>query len=73
MRRTERMRDVEAFQPEHPPAAAGQVPARSRTHAADADDDRVVGAGHPAGLWTGGLVRLTTMAPPEMVRRCSFT
>ena len=36
------MGDVEAFEPEHPFAAAGQLPARRRAHAADPDHDHVV-------------------------------
>ncbi len=60
VRRALRMGDVEAFQPEHALAAAGELPAGGGAHAAASDDDHViaVAARHAfspasaAALWT---------------------
>ena len=53
------MGNVEAFEPEHALAPAGELPARRGTHAADPDDDHVIAVALPcllprftAALWT---------------------
>jgi hypothetical protein len=50
MRRPHPMPDIKPLDPEHPQPPPRQLPAGSRAHAAEADDDDVVGLGHGGSL-----------------------